>query len=104
MARIVNMETLDHKIEKAQQEVSAAKKKYDATTAELKKLLDKRDALRSQEIMKLIAESPLAYEEIVRLIQNSGKEDVENDQEESLVKMMKKRAFSRMRKGSECFR
>ena len=79
MARILNMETLDHKIEKAQQEVSAAKKKYDAATAELKKLLDKREALRSQEIMKLIAEIPLAYEEIVRLIQTSGKEDVEND-------------------------
>lgn len=45
MARTMNMEALDRKIEKAQQEVSVAKKRYDSVTAEFKKLLDKRDAI-----------------------------------------------------------
>ena len=51
MARTMNMEALDRKIEKAQQEVSVAKKRYDSATAELKKLLDKRDAIRSKELL-----------------------------------------------------
>ena len=47
MARTMNMEALDRKIEKAQHEVSVAKKRYNSATAELKKLLDKRDAKAS---------------------------------------------------------
>lgn len=45
MARIrrTSMEALEDKIEKAQTDVSNAKRKYDEATAELKKLLDKRE-------------------------------------------------------------
>lgn len=49
MARTMNMEALDRKIEKAQHEVSVAKKRYDSATAELKKLLDKRDAINQEQ-------------------------------------------------------
>ena len=35
MARTMNMEALDRKIEKAQQEVSVAKKRYDSATESL---------------------------------------------------------------------
>lgn len=73
MARTVNINSLEQKIEKAEQEVSKAKKNYDKATTELKKLLDKREELRSQELMKVITESPLSYNEIITLIQNADK-------------------------------
>lgn len=72
MARTVNTELLDQKIEKAEREVAKARKDYEAATSELKKLLDKRDALRSQELLKMISESPLSYDEIKNLIQKAG--------------------------------
>lgn len=46
MAREINAELLDTKIEKAQQDLVKAKHRYDAAAATLKDLLDKRDALR----------------------------------------------------------
>ena len=44
MAREINAELLDTKIEKAQQDLVKAKHRYDAAAATLKDLLDKRDA------------------------------------------------------------
>lgn len=72
MARNVNMEALEQKISKAEQEVVKAKKNYDTATASLKKLLDKRDAIRSQELMKAVTDSPLSYDEIIVLIRSAG--------------------------------
>lgn len=72
MARSINLKALDEKIGKAEQEVSKAKKNYDAATAELKRLLDKRDAFRSQELMRAVAESSLAFDEIILLIKSGG--------------------------------
>ena len=46
MARMTSMEALDKKIEKAQELVSRKKKEYDAATAALGDLLDKRDFFR----------------------------------------------------------
>lgn len=82
MARAINKETLNQKIEKAEQEVAKAKRNYDAATAELKKLLDKRDALRSKELLQVVAESPLSYEEIIRIIQSAGQKKTISDDEE----------------------
>lgn len=48
MAREINAELLDAKIEKAQDELVKAKHRYDAATTTLKDLLDKRDALRQK--------------------------------------------------------
>ena len=48
MAREINAELLDTKIEKAQQDLVKAKHRYDAAAATLKDLLDKRDALRQK--------------------------------------------------------
>ena len=45
MARKINRDVLDERIEKAQEDVVKAKKKYDASTATLKQLLDKRQAM-----------------------------------------------------------
>lgn len=79
MARNVNIEALDQKINKAEQEVAKAKRNYDAATAGLKKLLDKRDAIRSQELMKAVAESPLSYEDIIALIRAAGESPKEDE-------------------------
>ena len=48
--RKTSKEALEEKIEKAEADVIAAKKKYDQATANLKELLDKRDAIRKEEI------------------------------------------------------
>jgi outer membrane protein TolC len=48
------MEALDAKIEKAQAQVSKTKKQYDAAVAALSDLLDNRDALRRDELVKAI--------------------------------------------------
>ena len=44
--RKTSREVLEEKIQKSEADVIAAKKKYDQATANLKELLDKRDAIR----------------------------------------------------------
>ena len=56
------------KIEKAEADVIAAKKKYDQATANLKELLDKRDAIRKDEILSAIVKSGRSYEEIMNFL------------------------------------
>ena len=62
MARIASMEALEQRIEKAQEQVSKTKKAYDAAIAVLSDLLDKRDALRRDELVKAIMKSDKTYE------------------------------------------
>ena len=57
--RKTSREALEEKIEKAEADVIAAKKKYDQATANLKELLDKRDALRKEEILSAVVKSIL---------------------------------------------
>ena len=57
MARMTSMEALDKKIEKAQELVRRRKKLYDEAIAALSDLLDKRDALRRDELVKAIMNS-----------------------------------------------
>ncbi|SCP99643.1 hypothetical protein [Anaerobium acetethylicum] len=49
MARIAI--PLEQKIEAAQQKVVKAKEKYDAAIEELKRLMDKRDSVKKEEIL-----------------------------------------------------
>ena len=74
MARIASMEALEQRIEKAQEQVSKAKKAYDAAIAVLSDLLDKRDALRRDELVKAILKSDKTYEEVLEFL-NSEKTD-----------------------------
>ena len=64
------------KIEKAQEAVSKKKKKeYDEAIAVLSDLLDKRDALRRDELVKAIMKSDRTYEEVMAFLnteQESG--------------------------------
>ena len=55
--RKTSKEALEEKIEKAEADVIAAKKKYDQATANLKELLDKRDAIRKEEILSAVVKS-----------------------------------------------
>lgn len=68
MARQMSKESLEAKIEKAQQNVSRTKKAYDAATDELKMLLDKRDAMRRDELMTAMVKSKKSYEEILQFL------------------------------------
>ena len=56
---------------KAEADVIAAKKKYDQATANLKELLDKRDAIRKEEILSAVVKSGRSYEEIMNFL-NAG--------------------------------
>lgn len=68
MARVMATDVLEQKIEKAQERVKRNKKAYDEAVRDLQKLLDKRTALRAEEIMKAIANSNRSYEEILNFI------------------------------------
>lgn len=71
MARIrkTSIEALEEKIEKAEKDVITAKKKYDEATANLKQLLDKRDALRKEELIAAVTKSSRSYEEILAFLE-----------------------------------
>ena len=67
MAREINAELLDTKIEKAQH-------RYDAAAATLQDLLDKRDALRQKKLLDAIAQSGRSYEEIMQYLHSKSEE------------------------------
>ena len=72
MARTTSMATLDQKIEKAQEQVSKTKKAYDAAIAALSDLLDKRDAIRKDELIKAMAKSDRTYEEVLEFLSSGN--------------------------------
>ena len=75
MARVTAMQAVEAKIEKAQETVSKKKKEYDEAIAVLSDLLDKRDTLRRDELVKAIMKSDRTYEEVMAFLnteQESG--------------------------------
>ena len=75
MARMTSMEALDRKIEKAQEQVKKTKKQYDAAVAVLSDLLDKRDAIRRDELVKAIMKSNRTYEEVMAFLSAGDDEE-----------------------------
>ena len=76
MARMTTIDALETKIETAQEQVSKAKKQYDTALAKLSDLLDKRDALRRDELVKAILKSDKTYEEVLEFLgTNTDEED-----------------------------
>lgn len=67
--RATSMEALEQKIEKAQQDVVKTKERYDKAVTTLEDLLNKRDALRRDELVNVILNSGKSYEEILRFFQ-----------------------------------
>ena len=68
MARVTALQAVEMKIEKAQEQVSKTKKAYDAAIAYLSELLDNRDALRRDELVKAIMKSSKPYEEVMAFL------------------------------------
>ncbi len=75
MARSTSMEVLEQKIEKAQALVSRKKKEYDTALSALSDLLDKRDVIRRDELMKAILKSNRSYEEVMAFLDTDPVEE-----------------------------
>ena len=74
MARVTALQAVELKIVKAQEQVSKTKKAYDTAIANLSNLLDERDAIRRDELVKAIMKSNKTYEEVMAFL-NTGKEN-----------------------------
>ena len=59
-----SLEAIEAKIEKAKEKVIRTEKAHTAAVNELKDLMDARDALRQDAILKLLINSKRSYEEI----------------------------------------
>ena len=68
MARTINKDALEAKIEKAQMNVIKTKAAYEKANDTLKDLLDKRDALLNEEVLEAIKTSSKSYEEIMEFL------------------------------------
>ena len=68
MPRTSTLTAVETRIAKAQDSVMKAKTKYDNALADLEKLLNKRDALRRDELVSAIMKSSRTYEDIIRFI------------------------------------
>lgn len=72
MTRTNSMTILEARIEKAQNSVLKAKTRYDECLSALEKLLNKRDALRRDELVNAILKSRKSYDEIIRFINSDN--------------------------------
>ena len=61
-------ENLEQQVEKAQARLIRAKAAYDSAVDDLQKLLDKRDAMRKDNMWKAVIKSGKSYDEILRFI------------------------------------
>ena len=75
MARKTSMEALEQKISKAQEQVSKTKKQHDSAVKVLSDLLDKRDAMRGEELLRAVANSKRTYEDILNYVNSDPEED-----------------------------
>lgn len=73
--RQVSMETLDAKIEKAQDRVVTTKAAYNQAVSELKELMDKRDAIRKNDLYDRFVKSKWSYEQIIKALSSAPPED-----------------------------
>jgi flagellar biosynthesis chaperone FliJ len=72
MARSKSDASLDEQIEKAQDRLAKAKAQYDSAAAELRKLLEERDARRQKLLMAAIAKSDKSFEDILRFLESKS--------------------------------
>lgn len=75
MARLIGMESLDLKIEKSQQNVVKTKQKYDTAVAYLSDLMDKKDALKKEQLISAILKSEKTYEEVLAFLSKTTDEE-----------------------------
>lgn len=72
MARTIGMESLELKIEKAQEDVVKTKQKYDVALAKLSDLMDKKDALEKEQLVTAIMKSDKTFEEVLQFLNASS--------------------------------
>lgn len=75
MARMIGIEVLESNIEKAQMDVIKTKQRYDAAVSKLGDLMDKRDALKRDELIKTIMNSNKSYEDILQFLNDECKHE-----------------------------
>ena len=73
MARTRQAVSIDEKIAKAQVAVEKTKERYEAAVKELRNLMEKKEALKKQELFKAIEGSSKSYEEIYDFLMSDGK-------------------------------
>lgn len=73
MARTRQAASIDEKIAKAQVAVEKTKERYEVAVKELRSLMEKKDALKKQELFKAIEDSSKSYEEIYDFLMSDGK-------------------------------
>lgn len=66
--RQITAESLEEKISKAQDRLVTTKKAYDEAAKELRNLLDKRDAIRKDELYNKLVNSKWSFEQVIKLI------------------------------------
>jgi len=72
MARTKQNISIEEKISKAQDAVEKTKEKYDAAVKELRSLMEKKEAMKKQELFKAIENSQKTYEEILGFLMSGG--------------------------------
>ena len=65
--------SIDEKIEKAQEDVARAKERYDAALEELKRLLEKKDEQKKAELISVIDDCGMSYDEIINLLKTKSR-------------------------------
>ncbi len=75
MARTRRSISIDEKIEQQKKVVFQIKDKYDAALAELDRLQQKRNELRSKELLKAVEASDKTYDEIIAFLKNKDEEE-----------------------------
>lgn len=73
MARTICMESLEKKIEKTQDDVVKAKQKYDVAVSSLSDLMNKKDALKKEQLITAIMKSDKTYEDVLSFLNESNK-------------------------------
>lgn len=66
--------SIDDKIELQKQAVSRAKDRYDASVAELEKLMTKRDEIRKKALIAAVTASSKSFGEIMAFLQEDNSE------------------------------
>ena len=73
--RQISAEALEEKISKAQDRLVSTKKAYDEAAQELRNLLEKRDAVRKNELYNILVSSKWTYEQVIKLISSDPPDD-----------------------------
>jgi len=73
--RQITAESLEEKISKAQNKLVATKKAYDEAAQDLRDLLEKRDAIRKDELYDKLINSKWTFEQVITLIESDPPDD-----------------------------